>query len=185
MTLGPLDVLKDVVQRFENTEIEYFLVGSLASMYYGRPRFTNDVDLVVKINACQAFTFENLFDLEDYYCPPHEIISDEVLRGGSFNLIHQASGIKIDIVLLKKSVFYQTEFSRRRKVQLLPDFTAYIASPEDIIIKKLDFYREGESEKHLIDIRGIVLETEIDKTYLNEWIVKLGLTEEWKKAEQG
>jgi len=93
--IGPLEVLKDVVFRFEKLNIDYYLVGSLASMYYGKPRFTNDVDLVVNIRSSQIKEFEKSFPIDEYYCPPIEVLSGEVTRRGSFNLIHQLSGIKV------------------------------------------------------------------------------------------
>jgi hypothetical protein len=113
--------------------------------------------------------------------PPREVIADEVIRGGMFNLIHQASGVKIDIVPLKKTEFAVSEFSRRRKVEVLPGLEVYIASAEDVILKKLDYHREGGSERHLSDIRGILAETEVDQAYLQTWIAKLGLMSEWTK----
>ncbi|MDZ4678417.1 MAG: hypothetical protein SGI74_13020 [Oligoflexia bacterium] len=179
--VGPLEVLKDIVDRFETAKVDYFLVGSLAAMYYGRPRFTNDVDLVVHINPTQINEFEKLFHIDDYYCPPLEVLKDEVLRQGTFNLIHQTSEIKINIVLRKKTPFSTSEFSRRNLVKLAPDFEVYIATPEDVIIKKLDFYREGGSEKYLVDVREILAGTEVDKIYLNKWIMQLGLLREWEK----
>jgi hypothetical protein len=136
--VGPLEVLKDVVDRFQGAKIEYFLVGSLAAMYYGRPRFTNDVDLVFQISPTQIKDFEKLFSIDEYYCPPIEVLKDEVTRQGMFNLIHQESGIKVDIVLPKNTEFSISEFGRRVKVKLAPDFEAHIATPEDVIIKKLD-----------------------------------------------
>ncbi|MFC2074761.1 DUF6036 family nucleotidyltransferase [Bdellovibrionota bacterium] len=178
---GPLEVLRDVVSRFESAEIDYFLIGSLASMYYGKPRFTNDIDLVVKIKPSNIKQFEKLFPIEDYYCPPFEVLRDEVVRGGSFNLIHHESGIKVDIVVLKQTEFYDFEYKRRKKVKLTADFEAYIASPEDIIIKKLDFYREGGSEKHLDDIREIVASVDIDLVYLDKWLSHFGLNKIWEK----
>jgi hypothetical protein len=55
------------------------------------------------------------------------------------------------------------------------------ASPEDVIIKKLAFYREGGSEKHLRDISGVlkVMGNEIDRAYIERWVQRLGLTREW------
>ena len=100
-----------------------------------------------------------------------------------FNLIHQASGVKIDIVPLKKTEFAESEFSRRKKIEILPGFEIYVASIEDIILKKLDFYRECGSEKHLTDIRGMLAETDVDQVYLQAWIAKLKLSEEWIKAQ--
>lgn len=176
--IGPLEVLEDVVTRFEKIGIDYFLVGSLAAMYYSRPRFTNDIHLVVQLSAIKVSEFEKQFPLEEYYCPPPEVI-----RRGSFNLVHQASGIKIDLVLNKMNEFYQSEFKRRKKVNLTPQFSAYIASPEDVILKKLDFYKEGLSEKHLADIREILISSNIDLSYLETWVQKLHLSEAWELAQ--
>jgi hypothetical protein len=55
------------------------------------------------------------------------------------------------------------------------------ASPEDVIIKKLVFFQEGGSEKHLRDIRGVlaVMGDGIDRDYIDKWISALGLTAEW------
>ena len=180
--IGPIDVLKEVVERFDKAGIEYFLVGSLASMYYGEPRYTNDIDLVAEIKPHLISPFEDLFPLDDFYCPPLEILKHEVSRRGAFNLIHHISGFKIDIVLTKNTDFSRSEFGRRQKVKLSSNFEAYIASPEDIIIKKLDFFRERGSEKHLEDIRGILAGTKIDQNYLDNWIKHLGLLIEWQKV---
>jgi hypothetical protein len=181
MIIGLLDVLKDVVTRFESANIDYFLVGSMASMYYGRPRFTRDVDLVARIKSRQVHQIEELFPLNEYYCPPKEILQDEVSRKGSFNLIHHKSGIKIDIVLDQETEFYRSEFERRKQIELAPGLEVFIASAEDVILKKLDYYREGESEKHLIDIREIVMTTKIDEEYLKIWVEELGLRVQWAK----
>lgn len=180
--IGPLEVLEDVVKRFEKIGIDYFLVGSLAAMYYSRPRFTNDIDLVIQIFAIKARDFEQYFPIEEYYCPPFEVIRDEVIRRGSFYLLHQASGIKIDLVLNKMNEFYQSEFRRRKKVQLTPLFSTYIASPEDVILKKLEFYKEGLSEKHILDIQEILSSNQVDLSYIASWVEKLNLEEAWKKA---
>ncbi|MGE0761728.1 MAG: hypothetical protein AB7N80_00480 [Bdellovibrionales bacterium] len=174
-------MLRDVVIRLDEENIPYFLVGSLGSMYYGRPRFTKDVDLVVQLRPGVVVKFTQIFPIEDYYCPPIEVLTDEVVRRGSFNLIHQQSGIKIDIVLYKDTEYHQSEFSRRAKVEITPQFEVYIAAPENIILKKLDYYREGGAEKHLTDIREILAGAKVDDEYLQLWIEKLGLQAEWGK----
>jgi hypothetical protein len=178
---GLLEVLKDVVGRFDREGIEYFLVGSMATMYYSRPRFTQDVDLVVRIKARQIAQFEKLFPIDEYYCPPQEVLRDEVVRKGSFNLIHQNSGVKVDIVLDKETDFYASEFARRKKIEVAPDIEVYIASPEDLILKKLDFYREGQSEKHLLDIREVLMAMTVDESYIEDWVERLDLRKIWEK----
>lgn len=177
-----LDVLIDVVKRFDEAGIEYFLVGSLTTMYYGRPRFTQDVDLVVRIKARQISQLEDLFPVEEYYCPPKEILHDEVVRRGSFNLINQSSGVKVNLVIDKETDFYRSEFSRKKKIEIAPGSEVFIASPEDLILKKLDFYREGQSEKLLLDIRDILVDVKIDEAYLKDWVARLKLQEQWEKV---
>ena len=83
--------------------------------------------------------------------------------------------------MYKDTEYHQTELSRRAKVKILPQFEVYIAAPENIILKKLDYYREGGAEKHLTDIREILAGSKIDDEYLQLWIKKLGLKAEWKK----
>jgi len=182
---GPLDLLQEVARRLEKIGItDFFLVGSLAAMYYGRARLTQDVDLVVKMGSGQIAAFAAAFPPAEFYCPPLEILEDEVARKGSFNLIHHGSGLKVDIVLCKPTEFYQGELARRRKLEVLPGFATYVASPEDVVIKKLDFYREGESGKHLRDIAGILARNSLDEAYLNRWIDHFGLQKEWAKARE-
>jgi hypothetical protein len=182
--IGPIEVLQQVVTKLEKLQINYFLVGSLASMYYSRPRFTNDIDLVLQIGPAQIKNFTLAFDFPDYYCPPFEVIQDEVLRRGAFNLIHKDSGIKIDIVLNKNSEISKSELARRNEVELIPEFYVYIATAEDVILKKLEFYKEGNSEKHLQDIREILSSTEVDHNYLENWVTELGLQKAWLKTQE-
>ncbi len=125
---GLIDALRDSTSRLHQAGIEYYLVGSLAAMQYGRPRFTNDIDLVVQIKSAQIPAFQKVFEVEEYYCPPKEVIVDEVIRGGMFNLIHQTSGVKIDIVPLKRTEFAESEFSRRKKVEILPGLEICLVS---------------------------------------------------------
>ncbi len=177
-----IDVFFTVIQKLESENIPYMVVGSVASMVYGEPRMTHDMDLVLDILPEHGSSLEALFPSEKFYCPPLEILNSEIVHRGQFNLIHQGTGIKIDIIIRKDTEHSQTEFQRRRKVPFWQGSEVYLATPEDIIIKKLSFYREGGSEKHLKDIRGIMTESEIDKEYLYKWIQKLNLFSEWKKT---
>ena len=75
------------------------------------------------------------------------------------------------------------EFDRKRKIPIWEDTEVFLASPEDVIIKKLDYYRQGGSGKHIKDIRGILAETKVDEEYLQHWITKLNLTQSWQEAK--
>jgi hypothetical protein len=177
-----LETFFSVIGKLEKNEIPYMVVGSIAAMIYGEPRLTHDMDLVIDVLPQHATKLEKLFPIEEFYCPPLEVLASEIIHRGQFNLIHPSTGLKIDFMVRKDSQHGRCEFARRRKAPFWEGCEVYIASSEDVIIKKLDFYREGGSEKHIRDIRGILAGTHTDQAYLSEWISKLGLTEQWKKV---
>lgn len=177
-----IDVFFTVIQKLEFENIPYMVVGSVASMVYGEPRMTHDMDLVLDILPDNVEKLETLFPIEEFYCPPLAVLQSEVIHRGQFNLIHQGTGIKIDIIIRKNTEHAREEFKRRQKVPFWQGSEVYLATPEDVILKKLCFFREGGSEKHLKDIRGILAESKnIDKKYLQEWIGRLNLKPEWEK----
>ncbi len=176
-----MNVFQDVLARLEEAKIPYMVVGSLSSIVYGEPRMTKDMDIVIDVPVQDSSKFEFYFPFQGFYCPPADILKDEVINRGQFNLVHHESGLKIDVIIRKQSPHAIEEFNRRKKISFWKGFEAYIASPEDVIIKKLDYYREGGSEKHITDIRGILASSELDRAYLENWISNLGLLEQWKK----
>jgi hypothetical protein len=147
--LGMIQIFFSILREFEQNNIEYMVVGSIASTVYGEPRMTHDMDLVLRISVRDVSKLETIFLPEKYYCPPLDILKSEIVHRGQFNLIHQDSGLKIDIMICKETEHAISEFNRRRKVSFWNGNEVYLASPEDIIIKKLDFFRQGGSEKHL------------------------------------
>lgn len=140
---------------------------------------TKDMDLVIEVNASSSQRFYDLFPFPEYYCPPIEILNSEFSESGQFNILHQPSGVKIDFMVRKNSAHAKTEFLRKKKLHFWKDLEAYVAMPEDVILKKLSYYKEGLSDKHLRDIRGILAQTEVDQSYLKDWISKLKLQDEW------
>lgn len=177
-----MDVFREILETLENANIPYMVVGSLSSIVYGEPRMTKDMDIVIDIQAQDANKIQQLFPLEGFYCPPSEVLKSEIVSRGQFNLIHHESGLKIDVMMRKKSPHAIEEFKRRQKISFWKNFEAWLATPEDIIIKKMEYYREGGSEKHLNDIRGILANTEVNHDYIKNWVLELGLQGEWQKV---
>lgn len=178
-----LEIFSEVIRRLEENEIPYMVVGSIASMIYGEPRLTHDMDLVVDIALKDAKRIPPIFPENEFYCPHEEVIIAEVNHRGQFNLIHHDSGLKIDLMIRKQTPHSIVEFARRQKTPFWEGQDAFIATPEDVILKKLDFLRQGGSEKHIQDIRGILSNTEVDESYLQDWITQLGLTREWGRVQ--
>ena len=168
--------------------IRYIIGGSVAAIFYGEPRLTHDVDLVVVLTTGDIQRMSQIFPESDFYVPPIEIIAEEVSRGtsGQFNVIHTSTGYKAD--------FYPAGtgdrlnawgFRNKREIQFEGE-TLALAPPEYVIVRKLQFFREGGSEKHLRDIRSMVAISgeQIDSTQLQEWIQRLGLEAEWQRVNE-
>jgi len=179
------ELMRLVIQALETVGIPYMITGSQASAYYGEPRFTRDIDIVADINPGQVEDLITYFPSNEFYYDK-EMIETEIKRRGQFNIIHTVSGLKVDIILTKTTPFSQTEFARRNRSAIFPDQDAYFASAEDVILKKMEYYREGGSEKHLRDITGIlkVSGEEIDRTYIDQWARRLDLNEIWEAIQK-
>lgn len=174
-----------MVQCLEFLNIPYFITGSIASMAYGEPRLTNDIDIVVDMKEEHIPRLKKWFPENDFYLSNSAAL-EAIHHRKQFNIIHGASGLKIDIIIHKKTPFDHSRFERIKRMKPTEEFDANFTSPEDIIIKKMDFYKEGESEKHLRDIAGIfkIYGKNLDTKYIEEWVNRLGLIDVWNIIEK-
>jgi len=169
----------------ERLELVYMVVGSTASIAYGEPRFTNDIDVVVGLQESGVEAFCSSFSLDDFYINA-ATVADAVRRKSQFNVIHPGSGLKIDFIVLSESEFDRERTSRRRLLPLLADGPVWLAAPEDVVLKKMVYFRDGGSEKHLRDIAGVVSTTadDFDHQYVSTWAHRLGVAEVWQNVTQ-
>lgn len=183
--MEPSDLLKHLGATLDRLRIPYLVTGSMASIAYGEPRFTNDIDVVVVLSAAQVPAFCAAFPAPDYFCSS-EAAAQAVRDHFQFNILHPASGLKVDVIVASDSDFDRSRLSRGVRLPAGSDFETTFAAPEDVILKKLEYFREGGSEKHLRDIVGIlkVQAERIDRAYLADWIARLGLEAEWALIEQ-
>ena len=174
------------VRPLNRGRIRYVVTGSVAAIFYGEPRLTHDVDLVVFLTDEDILRLGEVFPASDFYVPPAETISAEARREqrGHFNIIHFDSGFKADFYLTGRDELHQWAFRRKRTVQFEGE-AVILAPPEYVILRKLEFYREGGSEKHLRDIRSMLAVSgdQMDKSELNAWIQRRGLETQWKQAQ--
>jgi hypothetical protein len=163
------------------------ITGAAASIIYGEPRLTHDLDLILDLKKGDVPGFTNAFPLEEFYCPPEEVIILEIRRSvrGHFNLIHQATGFRADVYLAGKDPLHHWGLANRKSVQV-EDQAVWVAPVEYVILRKLEYYREGRSEKHLRDIAGILeaSDAQIDTAWLEEKIVERQLQNEWQTAKR-
>lgn len=175
------ELLRRILDGFAASGVEYLLVGSVASAAYGEPRLTLDIDVVAALKIGFLPRFLSFFPAPEFYVS-FDAAAEAVRNQKQFNIIHSASGWKFDIIIKKADEFDRSRFARKRSIPVFPDLSASVASPEDIIIKKLEYYQEGGSEKHLRDVTGIlrVSGEGLDIPYIDRWAARKGLSEIWQ-----
>ena len=179
------ELLRFVVAAVERLRLRYFVTGSTVTIFYGEPRFTNDIDIVVELPSTAVAEFCGQFPEEDFYVS-EGAAADAVRHRSQFNIIHPRSGLKIDVIIPTDNEFNRSRFQRAKTVRAGVDWDATFASPEDAIVKKIQSFKEGGSDKHLRDIAG-VLKTSgevIDITYVERWAAILQLTDIWRGIQE-
>jgi hypothetical protein len=171
------------VRPLNRAGIRYVVSGSVAAIFYGEPRLTHDVDFIVFLNANDIQKLLAVFSEKEFYLPPLETILAEAAREqhGHFNLIHRETGFKADMYPTGRDELNAWAFRGKREVEYEGE-KIILAPPEYVIVRKLEYYREGRSEKHLRDIRAIIAVSgeQLDRTTLSEWIQRRGLETEWR-----
>jgi hypothetical protein len=183
--MQPHELMQIAADFFESQGIGYRVVGSLASMAYGEPRFTNDVDMVVELTRDKIAALLTAFPAPEYYVS-EQAVREAVDKRFQFNIIHPTSGLKLVIIVPADSDFARSEASRIRRITSAGEYSVWFGSPEDVILNKLIYFQisDGTSEKHLRDIRGMMdlLGEKLDRDYLAVWANKLGITAEWQRV---
>jgi hypothetical protein len=136
-------------QRLNTLGVAYMVSGSVAVIIYGEPRLTHDMDLIVVLDREHIARLPEVFPPAEFYCPPAEVIAVEVAREqrGHFNIIHHETGFKADVFLSGRDPLHAWGLARARQLEMEGQVLV-VAPPEYVIVRKLEYYREGGSEKH-------------------------------------
>ncbi|HYK89831.1 MAG TPA: hypothetical protein VE398_13720 [Acidobacteriota bacterium] len=179
--------LEPVLDALEAMGISFHLTGSVASSAYGIARATVDVDIVADLR--EQHVREIVRRLQGEYYIDEERVLDAVQRRSSFNAIHLSTMLKVDVFVLKGRAYDQVAFGRARKDTIAESEGARqypLASPEDLILNKLEWYRQGGevSERQWDDVIGIlkVQRQALDFNYMLRWAGELGLTPLFQRA---
>jgi uncharacterized nucleotidyltransferase DUF6036 len=178
------NVLQKITTALDQAGIPYMLSGSFASAYYGTPRSTQDIDLVIETGPDQLRVFVTSLPSHEYYVDLNAAL-DAYKRQSLFNVIDLATGWKLDFVICKSRSFSKQEFRRRQRV-CLDELDLFIASAEDVIISKLEWSRLAQSHRQIDDVTGILRARwdSLDRAYLETWITSLSLEKEWNDAKR-
>jgi hypothetical protein len=179
------DLLELFVAPLNKADFTYMATGAVAAIVYGEPRLTRDIDLIVTIRRAQVAELEKMFPSPAFYFPPEDVVVAEIEkpRGGHFNVIHTDSSLKADIYPAGEDELNRWGLEHRRRVQA-GDQPLWVAPPEYVIIRKLEYWRDGGSEKQLRDIRVMLrtLGDDVDTGRIASEVHGRGLTAQWTSA---
>jgi hypothetical protein len=175
----PIRVAIQVAEALDRIGVRYAIGGSVASVFAGEPRSTEDVDIAADLRPEKIPALAAALSGEFYF---DELAArDAAMRGGSFNIIHLELMQKVDIFVLGGDLLDRRQIERRRLavVSRNPDQSLYLTSPEDMILRKLDWYRRGGgvSDRQWRDVIGIikVQAGRLDLDYLRRTSADVGL----------
>jgi hypothetical protein len=171
------DFFQRIIGLLERVGISYMVAGSLSSSYYGKPRSSQDVDIVIDPDRSSLGKLIDLLEPEYYVSRPAAI--EELEHRGMFNIIDTRTGWKVDLVIRKARPFSREEFARRRPAELMGVQT-WVLSPEDSILSKLEWTKGRQSDLQLQDAIHVVITqwNTLDFDYLRQWAQDLDVTRE-------
>ena len=171
------------IDPLETAELPYCVTGSVAAGLYGEERTTKDIDLVLLLNARDIRAFRAAFPERDFYVPPTETLLIETARAqrSCLNLYHHGTGFKADLFFAGHDPLRQWALTNRRRLEYGAGHI-WAAPPEYVVIRKLEYFREGRSDKHVRDLRFMLAVTALDAAFLQDHIARLGLSEQWQEV---
>jgi len=183
--ITPTEVLIDFTRVLDDLQIQYVVVGSFASSARGVRRATIDADIVADLTLDHVKAVVDRLS-GDYYID--DLAARRAIRTQrAFNAIHLESMFKVDVHISGDS-FTRKEMERRLPEKILPaaETIVYIATAEDTVVAKLNWYRKGNevSDQQWSDVLGVikVQQDRLDYSYMREWSEELGVRDLLDKA---
>ncbi len=180
-----IQALTPLVEAFDRFGIAYYIGGSVASSVHGRRRYTQDVDVVAALQLKHVQTLVAMLQ-QEYYIDA-DMIRGAIHNRSSFNLLHHDTGVKVGVFIQKTGLFSQQEMRRAREDVLeVGSRPFFFASAEDMILAKLDWWKQGDgvSNRQWNDILEMMKEKQavLDIAYLRQSAPMLGVADVLEKA---
>ncbi len=182
----PIVATITVTAVLEKLGVRYLIGGSLASTVHGMVRTTQDSDIVAELRPEHVDAFIQALEGEFYV--DDESIALAVAQHTSFNIIHHESMFKVDVFVPPLRPFVKEQLSRARKqaFSITPLVEALVATAEDTLLAKLEWFRMGgeASERQWRDVIGIlkIQSGNLDSDYLRHWAKQLKVNDLLERA---
>ena len=182
--LNEVQIITMTAKRLDEAKIPYYLGGGVASINYGEPRLTNDADFVIRIMPFHIPKLVKAFE-QDFVISA-DAVQDALNRRYAFNIIHIETAFKIDFYPIADDEDMSIEAFSRRLPQDIGGGEIWMASAEDVILAKLDWFRKGGkvSDKQWRDVLGVlkVQGERLDFAYLESMAGRFGLADLLERA---
>lgn len=171
-----------VAEILKAQDIPYMFTGALAVNYHGKPRMTHDIDVVVLLRKENVPQLKKIFD-EDFFIDEESIFA-ALKENSMFNIIHKETGLKVDFWIRKNDDYSQEAF-RRRGWYPYQGTEICLATPEDMIIEKLEWFKRSEIDKHYFDALGIyrIQKEKLDIRHIDFWCQQKSIQEIWERIK--
>ena len=171
-----------LVAAIEQVGVPYMITGSFASSAHGVVRGTQDIDVIIAPTAEQLQGLVAQFPDDRYYADAFDAL-DALQHRSQFNIIDFASTWKADLIIRKERPFSRVEFDRRRR-HVIAGINVFVATPEDVVLAKLEWAKMGESDRQIEDAAGVIATQgqQLDRVYVERWVRELGLELQWQRA---
>lgn len=177
--------LRRLYDRLAGTGLPLFVGGAVAAMWYGEPRTTLDIDVIVQATAADAERIAQAFPTPEFYVPPRSVLRQELGRteGGQFNVIDLASGMKADVYVAGDDPLIAFGFAHAT-VRDLAGHPLRLAPATYIVAMKLRYFGVSCQDKHLRDIRSVLALSpgEVDVAEVTRWAERFGVVEAWRSC---
>ncbi len=174
------NLLATTIHLLDAARVPFMITGSIASSFHGEPRATRDLDVVIDPTPAELDALIRGLQAAGFYVD-RDAAKGALQARTQFNAIGP-DAMKVDFIVRKDRPFSSEEFARRQQVSLLGT-PAFMATPEDLILAKLEWAAATDSERQLRDVAGMleIAGDTLDRTYLGHWLTELGLTRVWER----
>jgi hypothetical protein len=171
-----IQLAADLHQIFETANIPYYVTGGVAAIAYGESRTTQDLDVVMAVARNDIPTFATLLEQAGFYVPGVEDATSgrmRTLQVTQMNTIYRA-----DLVIADINPYEQLKFARRQAYRLNGETEVYLASPEDVVVNKLRWGKQSQSQKQWRDVLGVLKAQQeiLDYEYMHHWAAEFDLS---------
>lgn len=180
--MSQTEAIRRIVEALDRAGIPYMLTGSFASSYHGVPRASQDIDLVVAPSEAQLRLLIGLLPQNEYYADLGMAL-DAARRESQCNILDLVTGWKADLIFRKSRPFSMAEFDRRTEADV-QGLRVFVATPEDVVLSKLEWAKKSDSQRQIEDAAGLLRAraADLDREYIARWVRELGLESEWRRA---